>query len=468
MIEVIDFATDAPALLVEGRAQIISYRALGKRVERTRGLLRTLPQPALIFLFAGNSVAGVSAYLACLAERIPLGLGEPAAATRNRVIAAYLPTAVLVPEGETGLPEGYELAAAVPDGGLALWRRIDQGPLTVLAHPDLALLLSTSGSTGDAKCVRLSPANLAANARSIADYLALHPGELAVQSLPLHYSYGLSVLNSHLVAGGAVMLTGHSFMRPEFWRAVDEAGCTSFAGVPYMYETLLRLRMKPTDRPTLRTLTQAGGHLRVETVRHFHEAASARQARLFVMYGQTEATARIAYVPPDRLAEKAGTVGIAIPRGELWLAPVEGDLQMQQVMYRGPNVMLGYASGVADLSRGDDLGGVLATGDLGESDADGYIRLTGRLARFAKLFGKRINLASVEVEVETRFPVRVIALDGAEQLKIHLEGADEDTAVRTRSHLAEWLGVPPLTIKVERLAQLPLTASGKKDYKALR
>ncbi len=466
MIDAIDFASDRPALRLEGAAQTLSYRDLAEKVAAARKLLERLPRPAVVFQFANNGAAGVAAYLACLAERIPLGLGEPSPTARARVIAAYAPTAMLLPTGESAGEQGYALAGAL-DGGLALWQRVDRAPYEFQPHGDLALLLATSGSTGDAKFVRLSRRNLEANARSIARYLELGPGETAAQSLPLHYSYGLSVLNSHLVAGGAAMLTSHSFMRPEFWRAAAEGGCTSFAGVPYMYETLHRLRLMPTERAPLRTLTQAGGHLRVELVKHFQEGAAQRGARLFVMYGQTEATARMAYVPPERLTEKIGSIGVAIPGGELRLAPVDGQPELRQVHYRGANVMLGYATGPADLAQGDDQHGELATGDLGECDADGYIRLTGRLARFAKLFGKRINLASLEAEVEKAFSVRAAAVDGGDQLKIFLEDATAETAPRVRAHLAAWLGVPPLAIKAELLAQLPLTASGKKNYKAL-
>jgi acyl-CoA synthetase (AMP-forming)/AMP-acid ligase II len=468
MIEAIDFMTDSPALLVEGPGQVVSYRELGRRVDAVRDMLRELPRPALVFLFANNSVAGIAAYLACLAERIPLGFGEPSASARAKVIEAYAPTAVFVPAGEVDLPIDYELSGVLEGGGLELWQRLGDVPFAVKPHANLALLLATSGSTGDAKFVRLSLANLVANARSIATYLDLGPHEIAIQSLPIHYSYGLSVLNSHLLSGAAVALTSHSFMRPEFWRSADDCRCTSFAGVPYMYETLHRLRLMPTDRPALRTLTQAGGHLRVELVRHFHEGATRRNRRLFVMYGQTEATARISYVPPERLTEKAGSIGVAIPDGELWLEPVEGGgAAMRQLYYRGPNVMMGYATVPADLARGDEHAGVLATGDLGESDVDGYIRITGRLARFAKLFGKRINLAGLEGEIEKLFPVRAAALDGSDRLKIYLEGGDVDVGAKIREHLAGLLGVPPLSIKVELLAQLPLTASGKKNYRAL-
>lgn len=467
MIETIEWASDAPAMFVEGRSGAVSYRELGRRVEAGCELLRQLPEPAVVFQFCANGPAVVANYLACLAERIPLGLGEPAAAARGRVLAVYQPTGVVWPVTEAGGPPGYEQVGVFPGGDAVLWRRVDGAPYPVVPHPALALLLATSGSTGASKFVRLSRENLQANARSIATYLGLGPGENALQGLPLHYSYGLSVLNSHLVAHGAIALSGHSFMRPEFWRVADDCGCTSFAGVPYMYETLHRLRLSPVDRSILRTMTQAGGHLRVDLVRHFSDAAAKRGGRFFVMYGQTEATARIAYVPPERLTEKIGSIGVAVPGGELWLAPVENDPALQQLFYRGPNVMLGYAQGPEDLARGDDQQGTLATGDLATRDADGFFFVTGRLARFAKLFGKRVNLADVEMEVEQYFRVRTMALDGGDHLRIIVETTGAELGEKARLQLASWLGVPPLAIKVQAMERLPLTASGKKDYRAL-
>lgn len=467
MIDAIDLRSDTPALLLEARSAVISYRELGRRIEATRELLRRLPRPAVAFQFAANGPGAVVAYLACQAERVPLGLGEPAEGARERVMSAYQPTAVFWPGTDTVGPEGYELTGSIPGGDVALWTRHDHAPYPVAPHEDLALLLATSGSTGAAKFVRLSRENLLANARAIASYLELGPQEIAIQSLPMHYSYGLSVLNSHLVAGGAVALTAHSFMRPEFWRVVDECKCTSFAGVPYMYETLHRLRLSPAARPSVRTLTQAGGHLRPDLVRHFSDSAAVKGGRFYVMYGQTEATARMAYVPPERLPHKSGSIGVAIPGGEFWIEPVDGEASLGQLFYRGPNVMLGYAAGPDDLARGDDQRGVLATGDLATRDADGYFFLAGRLARFAKLFGKRINLADIEDEIEQRQLVRAAALDGGDHVRVVLEGVGASVAEQTRAHLAGWLGVPLSALRLQTVDRLPLTASGKKNYRAL-
>jgi acyl-CoA synthetase (AMP-forming)/AMP-acid ligase II len=186
------------------------------------------------------------------------------------------------------------------------------------------------------------------------------------------------------------------------------------------------------------------------------------------MYGQTEATARISYVPPERLGEKIGSIGIAIPGGRLRLEPLEhgGDLAAELV-YEGDNVMMGYAEEPRDLALGDVQRGVLRTGDLATVDADGFFTLAGRLKRFAKLFGRRVSLEDVERELEAAFPVRAMAIDGGERLQVHFVTDDAVLVDAMVAHLAKFLAVPPGAIGVRRLAQLPLTASGKKDYRAV-
>jgi acyl-CoA synthetase (AMP-forming)/AMP-acid ligase II len=237
-----------------------------------------------------------------------------------------------------------------------------------------------------------------------------------------------------------------------------------------MYETLHRLRFEPSRHPSLRTFTQAGGALRPNLVAHFHARAALAGARLVVMYGQTEATARISYVPPERLSEKLGTIGVPIPGGRLRLEPLEGGASgggAAELVYEGENVMLGYAETAADLALGDTLHGVLRTGDLGTVDSDGYFSVVGRLKRFAKLFGRRVSLEDVERELESVFPVRAIATESGERLRVAVaaDGDFGDDAVV--SHLAKFLAVPPTAIALRRLAELPLTSTGKKDYKAV-
>ena len=452
------------ALIEPGHGERVTYGELAERVDAAARQLRPAAGgPGLAFLAMEPDVDAVVLYLACLRARLPLCLAEPQAEPLARLAAVYEPELLLLPAALVPPPDYSEEPSPVPRyrvwaGGPAVSRP---------THPDLALLLTTSGSTGNPKLVRLSARNLAANARSIAAYLELGPEERAVESLAMHYSYGLSVLNSHLLAGASVVLTPHSFLRPEFWAIVDAERFTSFAGVPYMYETLHRLRFDPARHPALRTLTQAGGALRRDLAAHFHELAGRAGARFFVMYGQTEATARISYVPPEMLGSKLGTIGVPIPDGHLSLAPVEGSGDLMELVYQGPNVMLGYADSAADLALGDVQGGVLRTGDLGSVDADGFFSVVGRLKRFAKLFGRRVSLEDVERDVETTFPARVAATDGGDRLVLH---AELDGAVRPEDvggHVAKQLGVPPGAVSVVVVPSLPRTASGKKDYRAL-
>lgn len=453
------------ALVDADQGQEITYGALQEQVAATAACLRREVERGLVFHVATNTPASIVLYLACLEAGCPVALLEPTPADRLQpLLRAYEPDAVLLPP-DAEMPAGARPGPSLPDTTyrMALYRA---GRRARPLHPDLALLLTTSGSTGSPKLVRLTRGNVLANARSIVDYLGLAPGERSVQSLPMHYSYGLSLVNSHLAAGATVVLTRHSFIRPEFWEAFDRTGCTSLAGVPYVYETLQRLRFDPARHPSLRTMTQAGGGLRRDLIQTFHDRARAAGARFFVMYGQTEATARIAYVPWDRLGEKIGCIGIAIPGGRLSLAPVD-DSEHHELIYDGPNVMMGYAESAGDLGAGDELKGTLRTGDLATVDGDGFFTLTGRLKRFAKLFGRRISLEDLEQELETRYPIHAAVTDRDGRLFVHaaahgpvdLDGIGHDLAGR--------LNVPPKYVAVAAIAAIPLTASGKKDYKAL-
>jgi acyl-CoA synthetase (AMP-forming)/AMP-acid ligase II len=423
-----------------GRAQERAHELAGPR--------------SLIFLRAATIARTVCDLLGALLAGHAVALVD--ATTRPELLQAlvtrYAPALVLHPDGSDESPPGSQAPSAA-------------------IHPALALLLPTSGTTGSPKLVRLSSANLLANARSIATYLGLGPDERAIVGLPLHYSYGLSVLTSHLVAGGALVLPpAGGLMSREFWKALEEADCTSFAGVPASYAMLERLRWHTRPLPALRTMTQAGGRLEPDVQRRFGAELERRGGRFFVMYGQTEATARIAYLAPERLREKAGSIGRPIPGGHLSVQDAQGrELAAGvrgELVYRGPNVMLGYALHAGDLARGDDLGGVLRTGDLGYRDEDGDFFVTGRLDRSIKVFGHRLDLEDVERRLRPAGPVAAV---GGHDEKVHvfLEPAADRTADAVRRALTRAFGLPARAWQVQELDRLPLTSAGKIDYGAL-
>jgi acyl-CoA synthetase (AMP-forming)/AMP-acid ligase II len=223
---------------------------------------------------------------------------------------------------------------------------------------------------------------------------------------------------------------------------------------------LLQTGLLKTKGLTLKTLTQAGGRLDEQFIRQMHTLALARGWKFFVMYGQTEATARISYVPFEKLGSKVGSVGIAIPNGNLSV-----DDATQELVYQGPNIMMGYAECRADLAKGDELQGVLRTGDLARHDDDGYFYITGRLKRFLKMFGKRYNLDDVE-NVLARLSAHAVACYGRDDLLIAAVENCENTET-IHAIACETFDLPRPAVKVVAMRELPRTPNGKLDYKRL-
>lgn len=343
-----------------------------------------------------------------------------------------------------------------------------QGTLSDL-HPDLAVLLSTSGSTGSPKFVRLSASNLASNARAIAEVLDIRSHEAGCGHLPLHYSYGLSVLTSHLSAGAPLHLTERGFLDPDFWPQMKRWRIAHLPGVPFHYNTLRRFGFAKLDLPELRVMTQAGGALDVRIRKMAHDYMDARGGRFHVMYGQTEAAPRITTLAHEGFAEHAETVGSALPRGRIEIIGANGAPCVEgEVIYYGPNVMMGYAENPADLARGDDMGGRLATGDIGSLDEDGCLTITGRVKRMGKLAGLRVNLDEVEralIGLGEDFAV----VDKGEMLMIyHLPNADPGALKeRALKQLSDRFTLPKTAYRFKQVDGFPRTSRDKIDYQAL-
>ena len=344
------------------------------------------------------------------------------------------------------------------------------GDATRLA-PELALLLTTSGSTGSPKFVRQSYANIRANTDSIVRYLGLSAQERPITTLPMNYTYGLSILNSHLDVGATVLLTDKGVAQKEFWAFFREQGATSFGGVPYTYEMLDRMRFTRMDLPSLRTMTQAGGKLLPELHLKYAQWCRDTGRQFIVMYGQCEATARMAYLPWERSLEKVGAMGIAIPGGAFELIDAQGNVITEpgvtgELRYHGANVTLGYATSAADLNRGDDWHGVLETGDMAQVDADGYYTIVGRKKRFLKMFGNRVNLDEAERMLKAQFPQVDCACAGRDD-HLTLFATDAALLPQMRAYLADKTGLNLSGFFTRALEAIPQNEAGKTLYKEL-
>jgi len=433
------FDDELAVVTADGRT--VSYRDLAARVDELRDALG--PTRRLVVISGSNTLEMLSAYLAALAGHHPVMLAG-SDASYSALVESYDPDATFGGPGA--------------DAGMTERRRGSSHDL----HPDLALMLSTSGSTASPKVVRLSHENVQSNAEAIAQYLELRGGDRAAMTLPMHYCYGLSVVNSHLAMGAAVILSNESVVDDCFWHRFTAFSATSFVGVPHTFDLLDRVGFDTMQLPSLRYVTQAGGRLAPDKVCRYARLGAERGWRFYVMYGQTEATARMGYLPPDLALEHPQAIGIPIPGGSFTIeAPDDGD--DGELVYRGPNVMLGYAQTPDDLALGRTVD-ALRTGDLARQTPAGLFEVTGRRNRFVKIFGVRIDLDRVEAQLAEQGCTAACA-GTDDQIIVAVPAAHDASAIA--QILCDQLSLPKRCIRVFAEDDVALLPSGKPDYPAL-
>lgn len=359
-------------------------------------------------------------------------------------------------------------------------------------HQDLALLLPTSGSTGHSKLVRQSRKNIVANAQAIVGYLEISEKDRPIMSLPMSYTYGLSVIHSHIMSGASILLPSSRIYQKKFWDFFRENRGTSFSGVPYTYEIIDKMKILSMDLPYLNCMTQAGGRLSEPLQRKLAEYARQHDIRFYVMYGQTEATARMAYLPYEIFwsGEKINSIGIPIPDTQIKLFDGAGEEVTEpycqgEITFFGRNVSMGYAEGYQDLAKGNENQFRLKTGDIAYADEDGFYYICGRRSRFIKLLGKRIHLDDIESMLQKAFPGISCAAAGNDgQLVVWLEedglrkgdifngtdnfgGAEYVTMAAVKEYLQKILRCYASLITVNRLGAFPRSSSGKILYAKL-
>lgn len=438
-------AGQTPLLSDDDSEAWVTADELGARSEAWRE--RLAGPRMLVFHYIRNNLEGVARFLGAVSAGHVVALLDPKlpVQAKSDLVARYNPGIILDNGSELVHDLSHEL------------------------HPELAVLLSTSGSTGSPKFVRLSASNLACNARAIAAVVDIRAPEVGCGHLPLHYSYGLSILTSHLSAGAPLHLTERGFLDPDFWPQMKRWRIAHLPGVPFHYNTLRRFNFAKLDLPDLRVMTQAGGALEVRIRRMAHDYMDKRGGRFHVMYGQTEAAPRITTLAHEDFAEHAETVGQALPGGRIEIVGandvpgVEGE-----VIYHGPNVMLGYAENQGDLGLGDVMGGRLATGDIGKLDDEGRLTITGRIKRMGKVAGLRVNLDEVERTLSSLGEEFAVVGKAEVLLLYHLPNADiEALKERALKQLSDHFTLPKTTYRFQEIAEFPRTRREKIDYQAL-
>lgn len=347
----------------------------------------------------------------------------------------------------------------------------DDDPVEISDPGHLAAIIYTSGTTGKPKGVTLSHGNLLANTRSIISYLELRESDRILNVLPFHYSYGNSVMHTHLAVGGSLVLENSLMYPKKILQKMKTEQVTGFSGVPSTYALLLsRTNLKEFDLSSVRYMTQAGGPMAPASVERFTRELP--HVRFFVMYGQTEATARLTYLPPEKLEEKLGSIGIPIPGVTIRLCDEKGQPVANgatgEIQVRGDNVMLGYWRD-EETTRTVMIDGWLHTGDLAHQDDDGYLYIDGRSSDMIKTGANRVSPKEIEEVVLELHGVEEVAAIGVPdeilgqviKLVIVLSpGATLDKrAIQAHCHmnLAKYK-VPKF---IEFISELPKTSSGK-------
>lgn len=436
--------------------------------EESEAVAEKVGRRCLVFSLCRNEIGSILGYVGFINNSIvPVLLNSHLEEELlNNLLQTYEPAFLWVPSDQRY--QFGEMACIYESHGYCL---VETGFLKDYElNDELALLLTTSGSTGSPKFVRQSYRNVIHNAKSIVEYLELDETERPITTLPMNYTYGLSIINSHLLVGATILVTDRTLIQKEFWSFFRESEATSFGGVPYTYEMLDKLRFYRMNLPTLRTMTQAGGKLLPDLHAKFAKYAEEQGKKFIVMYGQCEATARMGYLPAERAVEKKGSMGIAIPGGKFHLIDVDGKEIKEQfvtgeLVYEGENVTLGYAECGDDLKKGDERNGILETGDMAQFDEDGFYYIVGRKKRFLKIYGNRVNLDEIDRLIKSEFNIEVASTGVDDHMYIFV--TEKNLAESVKGFVVNKTRLNPAAFKVIVIDVIPKNDSGKTLYKDL-
>ncbi len=447
---------------IDSDGNVLSY---GQILKLSEVIGKAIPPRSLLFILTRNNVGGMAWVMASLLSgNVPLILSantDPA--LLSGLIVTYRPQYICCPEDmkmEGLLTEeafGYNLLST----------GIDSCPM----DDELSHLLPTSGSTGSPKLVRHKYGNIEAAGLNISTFFNLTQTDRPLMVLPLHYTMGLSMVFSHLKVGATILITDLSMTDPKFWKFLKENEATSFTGVPFSYEILDKMRFTRMKLPHLTLLTQGGGKMPADLNLKFAEYCRDNGKKWIATYGQSEGTARMAWLPPEYAISKMGSIGIAVPNGELSLRDNEGNFIEEspatgEMCYSGKNVTMGYARCREDLTLGDERNGFLPTGDIAYRDEDGFYFIKGRMGRFLKIFGNRIGLDECEQIVKGRVECECACTGNDNLLIVYL--TDINQAGIAKDSLVEATHLPANVIEVRAIDTLPKNEAGKILYSKLK
>jgi len=422
----------------------------------------------LVLILSDNTVDTASFFVACLHNRIvPLLINSGISDEMlQRYVSIYKPN-YIYKKHNRDINGHWQIA--VEFNNSVLLRKKEQ--TSIQLYDGLSHLLPTSGSTGSPKLVRHSYQNITANAMNVAKAFNLNGSENAMLVLPIFFTQGLSVLCSHLCAGSSVYLTDASLSSREFWNAMKNEGITSFTGVPYSFELLDKLRFYTMKLPDLTVLSQGGGRMSDVLWDKITKYALDTDKKFYATYGASETSARMSLLPSELATEKRCSIGKPIGDYEMWLEDEDRNIiresdKVGELVFKGESVTLGYAETYWDLEKGDERQGIYRTGDIAYCDSDGFYYITGRLARFIKIFGLRINLDETDRLIKTRFGEGYVCA-GSDDLLCVFSSNKSMKSSEIVTFLKDTLKINVSAFRVIYIDEIPRNNFGKINYGAL-
>ncbi len=454
--------TGSEAVMVDENGVSISYGCL---VQLSDEFARDIPQNSLVAVNSENSFEFVVVYLSAL---------------RNDFALLILPKKIEKDE-QVKIFDNFKVNIhAIMETFNAKSSDIKINKIKVHnthgVNSKIKLLLMTSGTLSMPKFAKISLENIIANTKSIVASLPISHLHTTITTLPMNYAYGLSILNSHLFSRAKVLMTNHSVLDKEFWHLIKEFKVSSFGGVPKQYEIINKLIGNLKESKSIEYLTQAGGKLSLKVQESIRNSNNSK-IKFYVMYGQTEATARISVLEDSDWRRKAGSVGKAIKNvnvtidsrtlsnGSVKLYNDSGlaNYNIGEITITGENVFLGYAFDYSDLTCSQFPIEVLRTGDIGYKDDEGFLFVLGRLNRDAKINGIRVNLDFLERSCSNHFEIHaIIEKDG--ELCIFAPLGNK----KILDFLARDTGLSKSSLKLIEIDQVPLLSTGKINLMELK
>jgi long-chain acyl-CoA synthetase len=452
--------------ITDGEHIKLTYKKIFVELKKIKKLLKP---KSLVLIVSENTIGSLLAYIFCIINNHVAIIVDAKTNKKNilKIIKDYKPNYIFLSiKNKYILQKKYEEKYSFFDEVL-LKNKFSK---KIKLNKNLCLLLSTSGSMGSTKFVKLSKKNLKHNTDSIIKYLKINQKDSAVTNLPISYSYMLSIINTHFEKGGSILVCNYSLVEKKFWQIIKKSKITSFNGVPYTYEILSKIGLKNIKFNKLRYLTQAGGKLEKEIFKEIINFCEKNKLKFFSMYGQTEASPRISYLNPKFSKKKMGSIGQGMVGNKIYIIDknekkIQEPFKEGEIICEGKNVFMGYSKNFKDLKNENEKNYKLNTGDLGYFDKDGFFYITSRKNKIAKIFGNRVDIEALESLMKKK-GYKVACLSNDKKIFIFIEmNYNKRNLI---NYIAKITNFNVRSFELIKLKYFPRTSNNKISYNELK